>query len=34
MKFPKDSPDYRIWPDSYKEEHDGLKELDTYDVIN
>jgi hypothetical protein len=28
MKFPKDSPDYRIWPDSYKEEHDGLKGLD------
>jgi Reverse transcriptase (RNA-dependent DNA polymerase) len=34
MKFPKNSPDYPIWHDSYKEEHDGLKGLDTYDVIN
>ena len=34
MRLPKDSPDYQIWLDSYKEEHDGLNALDTYDVIS
>ena len=34
MRFPKSSPDYKIWLDSYAEEHDGLNALDTYDVID
>ena len=34
MRLPKDSADYKIWLDSYHEEHDGLQALDTYDVID
>ena len=34
MRFPKNSPDYKIWYESYKEEHDGLNGLDTYEVID
>ena len=34
MRMPKDGSDYKIWLDSYKEEHDGLRELDTYEVID
>ena len=34
MRLPKDSIDYKIWRDSYAEEHNGLRDLDTYDVID
>ena len=34
MRMPKDSPDHKIWLDSYAEEYNGLNALDTYDVID
>ena len=34
MRMPKDSPDYKIWLESYKEEHDALQEQHTYDEID
>ena len=34
MRLPKDSADYKVWLESYREEHDGLQDLNTYDVID
>ena len=34
MRLLKDSADYKIWLDSYRKEHDGLQDLNTYDVID
>ena len=34
MRFPNNSPDYKIWYDSYKEEYDSIVNETTYDVIS
>jgi hypothetical protein len=34
MQLPKNIPDYNIWLESYREEHDGLTDQNTYEIID